>query len=96
MSTTEDTTVIPTTEQIREMYVAHHRSEGSMFRSADFEFDIWLTSVEQREATILELQHPGNCENCGHRSDCALHNRPALPIQPCDCQSQDRPAGVEE
>lgn len=24
-------------------------------------------------------------EHAQHRSDCALHNEPALPIRPCDC-----------
>ena len=33
-----------------------------------------------REATILEIQ------GCGeHWSDCSLHNRPAMPIEPCNC-----------
>lgn len=24
-------------------------------------------------------------EDRGHKSDCALHNGPALPVEPCDC-----------
>lgn len=38
------------------------------------------------EVTLRALQHPTlDCARCGHRSDCALHNGPALPIGPCDC-----------
>ncbi len=28
---------------------------------------------------------PGPCSSCGHRSDCAVHNEPALRAGPCDC-----------
>jgi hypothetical protein len=29
-------------------------------------------------------------ENCGHKSDCALHNGPALPVEPCDCGQSEK------
>ena len=39
-----------------------------------------------------EIDHPecsGVCRctagSCGHRSDCAVHNEPALPNGPCNC-----------
>lgn len=46
-----------------------------------------MGAQQAREATILQLQHPGNCADCGHRSDCALHSRPALPVEPCNCRT---------
>lgn len=33
---------------------------------------------------VYDEQHPGNCEDCGHASDCALHN--SDDPQPCDCR----------
>jgi hypothetical protein len=27
-------------------------------------------------------------EDCGHKSDCALHNAPALPVGPCSCGAE--------
>lgn len=46
----------------------------------------WEMGVKDgREEAIMKIQHPGNCESCGHRSDCSLHNRPAEPVEPCDC-----------
>lgn len=30
--------------------------------------------AEIRARVILDIQHPGNCTECGHLSDCALHN----------------------
>jgi len=29
-----------------------------------------------------------------HMSDCALHNGPALPVGPCDCQAEEREAAA--
>lgn len=45
-------------------------------------------SAESRPATPDE--HTGPCGyvedgGCGHRSDCAQHNEPAMPNGPCDC-----------
>lgn len=42
-------------------------------------------AFQGREAAIRELQHPGSCDSCGHLSDCALHGRPAMPVEPCNC-----------
>jgi hypothetical protein len=67
------------------------------------------TNIAQADGTTLihvtlddflrATQHPGNCVDCGHTSDCALHNAPAMPLGPCDCgrlagESDDDRAGV--
>jgi hypothetical protein len=31
------------------------------------------------------LVHTPSCLDCGHRSDCALHNEPAMPNGDCNC-----------
>ena len=39
--------------------------------------------------------HPKqNCANCGHDSDCATHNEPALPAGPCDCRRRWAKGGL--
>lgn len=50
------------------------------------------------EAAILAAEHPGDCSDCGHRSDCALHNRPALAVKTCSCKgpSLAQPAPASE
>ena len=48
----------------------------------------------------LDLRNPIHIREtscCGHNSDCAVHNAPALPIGPCDCErAEGRRAGVGE
>lgn len=39
-------------------------------------------STEIEPTSSVEHQCGGSC---GHRSDCALHNEPAMPNRPCDC-----------
>ena len=43
-----------------------------------------MTKATDNEA-IIQAQHPGNCANCEHTSDCSLHNEPAMPAEPCSC-----------
>lgn len=34
--------------------------------------------------------HPeDSCETCGHASDCATHNEPALPMGACNCSKEE-------
>jgi hypothetical protein len=35
------------------------------------------------EATLAQQEHEYRC--CPHDSDCAVHNEPAYPAEPCDC-----------
>lgn len=42
--------------------------------------------ISPEEKAILAAEHPGNCETCGHSSDCALHNRPAMAVKTCSCK----------
>jgi hypothetical protein len=40
-------------------------------------------------AVWAALDHPEpSCEDCGHDSDCATHNAPALTAGACDCTRQ--------
>lgn len=40
-----------------------------------------------REAFDAGRNHEhGPCDRCGHTSDCATHNAPALPMGDCDCR----------
>ena len=40
------------------------------------------TTTESHHATT---QHTCGSNGCGHASDCAVHNEPAMPAGPCDC-----------
>lgn len=55
----------------------------------------WMGTRQGQEAAIRQLQHPGNCETCGHKSDCALHSRPSMPVEPCNCKPIIDPTGSD-
>lgn len=49
-----------------------------------------LAKDRATEAALLDaIEKAGAC--CGHASDCAVHNAPALPVGPCDCGAKESP-----
>ena len=43
------------------------------------------------ELKLWENQPDHHCGgDCHHDSDCAMHNNPAYPRQPCDCSLQEK------
>lgn len=54
---------------------------GTWYQRGDGLWSLRVTAADIIRAT----EHPGSCENCGHDSDCGLHNEPALPIATHDC-----------
>jgi hypothetical protein len=51
---------------------------------SDAAMDRCLTCVEAEIRAKYHLDAPESC--CGHASDCAVHNAPALPTGSCDCK----------
>ncbi len=41
-------------------------------------------------------QHTCGSNGCGHASDCAVHNEPAIPAGPCDCATRVPGAAVPQ
>lgn len=84
---------IPTDEDIRLAWSTHPDNHESG-PEAVAPFYRWL-DAHDAEIRILTVEHPGNCSDCGHRSDCALHNGPALPVESCNCKrSREAETGI--
>ncbi len=46
------------------------------------------TDNAQEGNDMTETTHPDvDCSRCDHKSDCSLHNEPAYPNGPCDCDA---------
>ena len=53
-----------------------------------------ILSCELLRVTTL-MHQCGAPDGCGHKSDCALHNAPALPLGPCSCGAAEAKSVVE-
>jgi len=78
-----DTAVIPATS---EKEAAELYEMAEMF--ADKDIAIWAMTT----AEFDEMMKQPEGANDGHKSDCALHNEPAYPADPCDCGTSRDPS----